>query len=212
MPRFALPHVPIILWLLPAVSFASTVFVEDFETPDTANFLVFFPGTPIITATNAWDVTAGSIDLFEDAARAEAAAFDGAQAIDLTGSPGAGTLETEFATTPGAAYELTFHYARNALLGADTGDAEVDVLGTTSLLHAAIQHDPAQHAFDAYLPFSDTFIADSSVTVLRFTSLDPGNTGITIDGICVQTSNAVGVEPWQSMSWAHLKARFEAKE
>jgi len=145
----------------------------------------------------------------EAAARVEAAAFDGAQAIDLAGSPGAGMLETTFATTPGMAYELVFHYARNAFLGAETGDAEVDVVGAGSLLEATIQHDPALYEFDVYLEFSALFTADSTEAILRFTSLDTGNTGITLDGICISAVPSVGVgEAIRPAPWSRVKAAF----
>ncbi|HMB71339.1 MAG TPA: DUF642 domain-containing protein [bacterium] len=188
---------------------AATVLVEDFESPDTVNFIVFTIGEQIVTDWNTWNVTGGSIDLYEAAARVEAAAFDGAQAIDLAGSPGAGMLETTFATTPGMAYELVFHYARNAFLGAETGDAEVDVVGAGSLLEATIQHDPALYEFDVYLEFSALFTADSTEAILRFTSLDTGNTGITLDGICISAVPSVGVgEAIRPAPWSRVKAAF----
>ncbi|HMB69080.1 MAG TPA: hypothetical protein VKU85_07200 [bacterium] len=188
---------------------AGAVLVEDFESPDTANFATYNAGELLVTATNTWSVTSTGIDLYEAAARAEAAAFDGAQAVDLAGSPGAGVIETTFPTVVGQSYELVFHYARNALLGLLTGDALVEVVGGSTLLQAQVQHDPALHAFDAYLQFRGSFTADVTVTTLRFTSLNPDNTGITLDGISIATTTAVGagteVEP---STWGRLKGRF----
>lgn len=179
------------LLLLVSTAGAQVVFTESFEVPDTTDFLTFSPPSQIVTATNVWDVTGGSIDVYEDAARTEAVAFDGAQAIDMAGSPGAGQLETSFPTTPGATYRLTFRYARNALLGLEPGDAEVDVLGGSSLLSTTIQHDPAELSFDAHVLFSEPFVADGVQATLRFTSLDSGNHGITIDAITVAREQAV---------------------
>ena len=126
---------PIVLCVLIArVGSAQVVLVEDFESPDTGNFMTCNAGETLATATKSWDVTVSGVDLFEGAARAEAAAFDGAQAIDLAGSPGAGVIETTFTTLPGEEYDLVSHYARNDLLGAETGDAQVDVIGSASLL------------------------------------------------------------------------------
>jgi len=182
-------HVACILVVLSAAlvggAGAEVVFTEGFESPDTSNYVTYNAGESIVTASNIWLVTTSGVDLYEAAARAEAAAYDGAQAVDLTGSPGAGVIETSFGTLPGHTYELVFHYARNNLLGAETGDAEVEVLGAGPLLQAAIQHDPATTPFDNYLEFRDTFVADAASTTLRFTSLDPGNTGITLDGIAI---------------------------
>jgi len=179
-----------LLAVLSGVSTAQVVLVEDFEAPDTANFITFNAGQSIVTASNTWFVTATGVDLYEAAARAEAAAYDGGQAVDLAGSPGAGVIETAFATVPGNEYELVFHYARNALLGADTGDAQVEIFGTAMLLQATVQHDPATHAFDAYLEFRDSFIADSAESTLRFISLDLENTGVTLDGISVSAGQS----------------------
>jgi len=173
------------LALFSGVSTAQVVFFEDFETPDTTNYITFNVGQSIHTGSNTWFVTATGVDLYEALARPEAAAYDGAQAVDLAGSPGAGVIEAVFATVPGNEYELVFHYARNALLGAQTGDAQVEVSGTAMRLQATVQHDPAMHAFDAYLEFSDRFIADSTQSTLRFISLDTENTGVTLDGISV---------------------------
>lgn len=172
---------------------AQVVLVEDFELPDTTNFITYFAPQQIVTSTNSWQVIAESVDLYEAAARAEAAAFDGGQAVDLAGSPGAGVIEATFSTVPGQSYRLVFHYARNALLGVEVGDARVDVTGGSSLLSATVQHDPGIYSFDTYLQFSDTFVADGTQAVLRFTSLESGNAGITIDGISITASPAVPV-------------------
>lgn len=180
--------------VLPAGSGAQTVFTEDFEFPVTGNFSTYSAGDTIVTASNKWAVTVNSVDLYNDLARLEAAAFDSSQAVDLTGSPGPGVIEASFATIPGGEYELVFHYARNDLLGASTGDAQVEVLGSGILLQTVIQHDPAGHAFDTYLEFQDTFTADSTEAMLRFTSLDPDVAGITIDGISINVLDVTGID------------------
>lgn len=181
------------LAIVPTAARAQVVLTEDFETPDTGNFTTFFAPANLVTATNTWTVTQNSVDLFEDAARAEAVAFDGGQAVDLTGSPGPGVMETTFGTEAGAAYELSFHYARNNLLGADTGDAEVEVLGKTLLLHETIQHDPAMYSFDTHVHFTGIFVADSTDLTLRFTSFDDGNAGVTVDAITITEIDPVSI-------------------
>lgn len=179
---------------------AQAVLTESFEVPDTTNFLTFVAPSQIVTASNTWDVTGGSIDVYEAAARTEAVAFDGAQAIDMAGSPGAGQLETSFPTTPGSTYRLSFYYARNDFLGIEPGDAVVDVIGSGSLLSSAIQHAPASLPFDTNVLFSETFVADDTQALLRFTSLDSGNFGITIDAITIQPEQPVpaliGLPAW----------------
>ena len=126
---------------------AQVVFSEDFEVPDTTNFITFFAPQQIVTASNTWQVVAESVDLYEDAARAEAVAYEGGQAVDLAGSPGAGVIVAGFATISGRSYRLVFHYARNNLLGATPGQARIDVEGGSPLLSVTVQHDPAQYAF-----------------------------------------------------------------
>ena len=173
---------------------AQVVLFEDFETPAVADYATYFAPSEILTAANTWAVTLASVDLYNDLARPEAVAYDGLQAVDLAGSPGAGVMETVFPTIPGAQYQLVFYYARNNLLGATVGEAEVDVIGAAPLLHAAIQHDPALYAFNIHLEFADAFVADTTETLLRFTSLNGGTTGITIDAISVTQTGGVGVE------------------
>jgi len=189
-PRLTFVVVSFTLFSFAAESFAQEVLTESFEVPDTTDFTVFSASETIVTADNTWLVVAESVDLYEAAARVEAAAFDGAQAIDLAGSPGAGVIEATFPTTPGRTYTLTFYYARNDLLGANVADAQVDVEGSTSLLSSVVQHDPGVHLFNSYQQFSDTFVADDAQAVLRFTSLEVGSAGVTIDAISI-TANPV---------------------
>lgn len=198
-----------VLWFLPGASRAATVLTEDFESPDVSNYLTYAAGDSLVTATNTWFITEESIDLFDDPARLEAVAFDGFQAVDLAGSPGAGVMECTFPTVPGVTYDVTFHYARNDLLGIVPGVAQVEAVGATTLLQAQFQHDPALHAFNVYLTFSESVVADSNEAILRFASLNDGNAGITIDGISVSTTEPVGAgEPWESCGWSRIKGRF----
>ena len=44
---------------------AQVVFSEDFEVPDTTNFITFFAPQQIVTASNTWQVVAESVDLVE---------------------------------------------------------------------------------------------------------------------------------------------------
>ena len=72
------------------------VLFEDFETPKTENFITYFSGDTLTTSNNVWQVTADSIDLFETTDVPEVTSFDGTQALDMTGTPGAGIIETSF--------------------------------------------------------------------------------------------------------------------
>lgn len=179
---------------LPAALHAQVVFEEDFETPDIANYLTVPAGQQLVTAANTWEVTANSIDLFDDPARPEAVAWDGAQAVDLTGSPDAGVMEAAFTTLPGEVYELVFHYARNNFLGPTVGMAQVDVIGVTPRLSEVVSHAPGLLAFDQHQTFQGTFVADATETTLRFTALNDGVAGITIDGISITATGSADVD------------------
>lgn len=164
---------------------AQVVLSESFEVPDTTNFITYGIGSSFVTTDTAWNVLGGSVDIYEAAARPEAVAYDLDQAVDLAGSPGAAIIETSFSTTPGQGYQLSFYYARNNNLGIALGEARVETEGASILLDRTIQHDPQVYSFSQHLYFNDTFIADSSTTKLRFTSLVDGVAGITLDAITI---------------------------
>lgn len=167
---------------------AGIVFEEDFETPDVANFLTITAGNALVTASHTWSVTQNSVDLFKDAARPEAAAYDGTQAVDLTGSPGAGVMEVNFTTTPGVAYELTFHYSHNANIGNAVARAQVQVFGLDTLLEDTVEHDPQLFSLHEFRIYTGLLTADAPHAVLRFTSLNDGIAGVVIDAISIITA------------------------
>ncbi len=164
-----------------------TVFVESFEGPATGNYTVLRAGQSFRTRNNVWAVEEASIDLVNTHVRRETVAFDGAQVVDLAGSPGPGAMTASFATTPGQAYMLVFHFSRNNGIGTTPARARVEVLGAAPLLMKEVQHEAARQPFNAYLQFRDTFRADSPSATLRFTSLNAGNYGLVIDAISVTT-------------------------
>ncbi len=173
--------------LTPAAT--AKVLSESFEAPATANYQTYNAGQSFTTATNTWIVPTSGVDICNVQARREVTAFDGNQTLDLNGSPGAGVIATSFATTAGRKYTLSFHYARNNQLGATPARARVEVVGSAPLLQAEVHHDKTVGAFGSYLGFSDGFVADSATTTLRFTSLNSGNAGITLDGIEVKAAD-----------------------
>lgn len=164
-----------------------TVFAESFEGPATGNYTVLRAGQSFSTRNNVWAVEEASIDLVNTRVRRETAAFDGAQVVDLAGSPGPGAMAASFATTPGQVYTLVFHYSRNNGIGATPARARVEVVGAAALLTREVRHEAARQPFNAYLQFRDTFRADGPQATLRFTSLNAGNHGLVIDAISVTT-------------------------
>jgi len=97
-------------------------------------------------------------------------------------------MAATFPTTAGKTYSLSFYYARNNNLRSTPGHAKVEVIGAGPLLTTEIRH--AGQAFNTNVPFNGTFVADGGMTTLRFTSLNPGNAGITVDGISVAPAEA----------------------
>jgi len=170
---------------------AQPAFQESFEAPATGNYSVVRAGQSFTTQRNTWSVTSGSVDVVNARVRTETVAADGAQLIDLAGSPGAGVMSASFPTAPGQRYTLSFAYARNNGIGANPALARVEVIGAATLLRAELQH-ASPTAFDVQRRFSQGFVADSASTSLRLTSLVGGNAGITIDAIRVTGDSVAG--------------------
>jgi hypothetical protein len=162
---------------------------EDFESPSSTNYTVYRGGQSFTTAKSTWTVESGSIDLVNAKVRTETAAFNGNQLVDLAGSPGPGVMATDFATVAGTSYTLVFHYGRNNGIGANLARAQVDVAGAAPLLHAEVQH-PNNVPFNALQTYTGTFTADGPRATLRFTSLNAGNYGLTLDGISITAAPA----------------------
>ncbi|TFG85837.1 MAG: DUF642 domain-containing protein [Chromatiales bacterium] len=169
----------------PATAATAPVLTESFEMPATGNYTTYRAGQSFTTGSNTWTVQTGSIDIANIQVRREVVAADGIQTVDLAGSPGAGVIATTFPTTAGQAYSLTFQYARNNGIGNTPARAKVEVVGAATLLQAEIRHEAASQPASANQPFNGSFVADGAMTTLRFTSLNDGNTGITVDGISV---------------------------
>lgn len=163
----------------------TAVLVEDFETPAMETSVRYKAGQSFHTAASTWEVAAGHIDWFRANARPETAAFDGNQAVHLSGLPAAGVLSTSFPTKQNQQYHLTFHYAHNNLLGPNDSRARVEVLGPgTTLLEGEVSHQGVD--FNSYRRYSGIFTANSARTTLRFTSLTLGFYGITLDAISIR--------------------------
>lgn len=168
---------------------SAAVLSESFETPATNSYTTHRAGQSFTTGSNTWSVLSGSVDVANARVRREVVAFDGTQTLDLAGSPGAGVIAATFPTTAGQTYALQFHYARNSGLGATPARARVEVIGADTLLQSEIRHD-ASRAAGSSLPFNGDFVADGALTTLRFTSLNAGNFGMTVDGISVRAVEA----------------------
>lgn len=161
------------------------VLKEDFENPAVEHPLTFLPGHKLVTGTAAWDVMAGQLELFNAQNHPETPAFDGKQAVRLTGTVEPGLLAVSFPTIAKRQYTLTFHYAHQALPDVPQSRARVEVIGAgTTLLEA--EYGPDDPTFRNYRRYSGNFSADQDRTTLRFTA-PKGASGITLDGIVVLT-------------------------
>ena len=180
---------------MPSAAPAQAVLSENFEAPASGNYTVVRAGQSFATSTRTWAVEAGSIDIVNTNVRREAAAFDGTQAIDLAGSPGAGVLSTRFATTPGQDYQLTFHYSRNNGVGAAPARARVEVVGMGVLLRGEVLHEAARLPFNAYQRYRGAFRADGTSATLRFSSLNAGNAGVMLDAVSIAAAPATMLQP-----------------
>jgi len=157
---------------------------ESFESPVVTNgsgYVVYGAGAVLSTSVADWAVLADSVDLARTVSGVFAPA-DGAQAVDMTGSPGAGAIRTGLALDPGATYFLSFRYARNASASSPAMTAEVTTTGPEPLLRAEVTH---ADQYNAYRRFVGSFVADAAEATLTFTSLTGGNAGIALDDVRV---------------------------
>jgi len=137
-------------------------------------------GSTLITG---WTVASGTVDLVNPSCVC-GLPYEGQQWLDLNGEL-IGGIEQSFATDVGQAYELSFRYSNNPTGSAPQYLADVTVTGNSALLDARISHSGSTHNNMNYQLFSDTFVADSSSTTLRFQSLTLGRRGIALDAVSV---------------------------
>ncbi len=135
-----------------------------------------------------WTVTEVSVDVVSGNGYFGADAADGAQLLDLDGSPGPGQITQPFNTVPGALYQLSFAYANNYVQQPSASalvrvfDATGDRLGPDTVIHATSAHGSLDWRF-----YSKTFTAGKTITTLEFTSLSASNIygGILLDAVAV---------------------------
>ncbi len=145
-----------------------------FETPVTSTLIVVGAGDPTITN---WTVGLVGVDLVDAAGNGfiSGAAADGAQYLDIDGSPGPGSISQTFATTPATQYTLTFDYANNYTTPG-TAQALVQVAdGANTYLSDVISHGSSVSGnldWTSYPAF--TFTAQQASTTLSFMSMSGG--------------------------------------
>jgi hypothetical protein len=99
-----------------------------------------------------------------------------------------------FVTAPGQVFQLVFDWANNPDDRGRTAAATVTVAGAGPLLSTVITHAGSKPRDMKYRRFLGAFVADSTVTTLRFASTTPGAYGIILDGVSVTAvaSAAIG--------------------
>jgi choice-of-anchor C domain-containing protein len=136
----------------------------------------------------AWTVPTGSVDLNRN--WVPAPAYEGAQYIDLVGTGTTGAISQSFQVVPGRTYTLTFAYANNPYNGPNPS-AAVSVSGCGQLLlSATVSHTTSSASNFDWTSFSRTFVANSSVATLEFTTIPGGELGgILLDAVAVSVVN-----------------------
>lgn len=163
------------LFLRPSIVGANLVVNGSFEDP------IATPGSPYFNTVTAgettivgWGVGGTSVDLLE---APRWPAFDGNQSIDLAGTPGPGSIEQFITTEIGVAYALSFALTSNT---GGAGDYTVTV-GFGQLNETVVPGIP----LGTYLTFERIIVADSTSTLLRFSSASENNFGGIVDDVRV---------------------------
>ena len=136
------------------------------------------------TSMAPWVIQRGGVDVVNTGFWP---AYEGQQSLDLNGSSSPGTIVQTFATTPGTSYTLTFAYGNNPLATPEA-TATVSVLDSASvppLLSQDIAHSGSTLTNISYTSFSESFVADTTVTTLQFAGTNSGPYGIVLDAVSV---------------------------
>jgi hypothetical protein len=158
----------------------------DFEVPPVpAGFITYFPpsGPP------GWLLTEGSVDQVHRSFWEPAC---GDRSMDMTGTPGQGTLAQNVPTVAGEAYRLRFAYAANPDTACDANEpTQVTMLvrwagQTVATLTITRTPDPTLPRTPAWQPFEATVVGQAGATLLEFDSQSGRICGPTLDAVSVQ--------------------------
>ena len=155
---------------------------------------------------DGWQIESGNIDLLHAPCSFNGPTSDtGFQCIDLTGNL-AGRIATNFPTTVGSSYILSFAYSKNPGAGNFVANATIDLTGTPPFqISYGLPNSPANLN---WAHTSIVFTATAPVSTLRLTSLNPANAAgmfldsvkiMTVDTVCF-TNYANYVHPEESLS------------
>jgi hypothetical protein len=114
-------------------------------------------------------------------------AYSGNQILDLVGYGSTGGIQQIFSTVSGKTYLFSFAYGNNPGSTADTGAAaDFHIYGASPLLAGSVSHDTSEIGNLNWSIYTGTFVADSSLTGLRFnTTFGINNGGILLDAVSI---------------------------
>jgi choice-of-anchor C domain-containing protein len=172
---------------VPMSAHAQVIVNGSFEQPATST-VVTVNGPANTTGLPGWTVGLVSIDVVNATGNGflTGPAFDGAQYLDLDGSPGPGQISQTFSTTVGQSYVLSFAYGNNTI-GAQSPNPGATVTVTGSdLAPFTVNHSTSTTNNLDWTVFTGTFTATGTTAVLSFTSTSTGgNGGILLDAVSV---------------------------
>lgn len=143
--------------------------------------LVYASPTYHKNALKGWTITSGTIDVVPNS---YFQADQGNFSVDLVGTPGIGSIEQSFATTPGDLYGLTFEFSINPEnLAGESGTTkilQIQALGAngSSVLASLTYQDTAGTRTNADMEYEQEtfqFVADGKKATLTLAALPPLN-------------------------------------
>ena len=172
-PRFAIASAGL---MLAASAHANQIVNGGFENPDvTTGNWSFFPTASV----PGWD--GDNVEIWDTYGGVVAA--EGTQYAELNAHPGDGTLFSiyqSFATVVGQAYDVSFFYR------ARVNDSESFQFSAGPLSTSLNDHVTGSWSW-----YMNSFVADSTVTTLRFTSANTGTLGNFLDDVIVTRKASV---------------------
>jgi choice-of-anchor C domain-containing protein len=187
---------------VPMSARAQVIVNGSFEQP-TTNTAITVNGPANTTGLPGWTVGLVSIDVVNAAGNGflTGPAFDGAQYVDLDGSPGPGEISQTLATVLGQSYSLSFAYGNNVVGAQSSNPGATVALTGSDLTPFTINHSTSTTSNLGWTVFTGTFTATGTSATLSFTSTSTGgNGGILLDAVSVTPVPEPGAFALVSMS------------
>ena len=173
-------------WVNPPAAETGTGMSDGFE-----NAPFVFPAFDAGGYVSGWLVETGSVEALFDGFGFIGSPDSGLRCLELNGLD-AGSISTNFNTTVGADYVLSFAYSKNPYVPPNPGfvaRANLDLTGQPTI--------PITYGLDNadtnlnWAHTSIVFTASSPVTTIRFTSLNLGSAGMYLDTVLVEPTRRI---------------------